>query len=203
MGNFFSDINIAEIASAFMVLFAIIDITGSLPIIIGLKNKGKGYNPEKAFIVSLIILLGFLYVGDAVLKLFGVDIHSFAIAGAVIIFVMAVEMIFGYEIFKNDSPDGQSTIVPLVFPLIAGAGSFTALLSMRAEFHIINIILALILNLIIVYVVLKKVNIIEHILGKGGVYVLRKFFGIVLLAISVKLFISNIAVIFGEIKNTL
>ncbi|MGL4332315.1 MAG: MarC family protein, partial [Bacteroidales bacterium] len=100
-------------------------------------------------------------------------------------------------------PDGQSTIVPLVFPLIAGAGSFTALLSMRAEFHIINIILALILNLIIVYSVLKKVNIIEHILGKGGVYVLRKFFGIVLLAISVKLFISNIAVIFGEIKNTL
>ncbi|MGL4993778.1 MAG: MarC family protein [Bacteroidales bacterium] len=196
-----SNFNLLEVTSAFMVLFAIIDITGCLPIIIGLKNRGKGYNPEMAFLWSLLFMLGFLYVGDGILKLFGVDIHSFAVAGSLILFVMAAEMTFGHEIFKNDTPDGQSTMVPLVFPLIAGAGAFTALLSLRAEFHIINIIAAVILNLVIVYIVLKKVNIIERILGKGGVYMLRKFFGIILLAISVKLFVSNIATIvklFGD-----
>ncbi|MGL4410821.1 MAG: MarC family protein [Bacteroidales bacterium] len=196
-----SNFNLLEVTSAFMVLFAIIDITGCLPIIIGLKNRGKGYNPEMAFFYSLLFMLGFLYIGDGILKLFGVDIHSFAVAGSLILFVMAAEMTFGHEIFKNDTPDGQSTMVPLVFPLIAGAGAFTALLSLRAEFHIINIIAAVVLNLIIVYIVLKKVNIIERILGKGGVYMLRKFFGIILLAISVKLFVSNIATIvklFGD-----
>lgn len=196
-----NNFDLLQTASAFMVLFAIIDITGCLPIIIGLKNRGKGYNPEMAFVYSLLFMLGFLYIGDGVLRLFGVDIHSFAVAGSLILFVMAVEMTFGHEIFKNDAPDGQSTMVPLVFPLIAGAGSFTALLSLRAEFHVVNIIAAVILNLIIVYIVLKKVNLIERILGKGGVFLLRKFFGVILLAIAVKLFVSNIASIvalFGD-----
>lgn len=200
MLEFFSNLNFGDIVTIFLALFALIDITGSLPIMIGLKNKGKGYHPEKAAIISLIVLLLFLFVGESLLNLFGVDIRSFAAAGALILFVMAAEMIFGFEIIKNDSPDGQSTIVPLVFPLIAGAGTFTALISMRSTYHMINIIIALLLNIIIVYIVLKKVNIIEYILGKGGVYVLRKFFGIVLLAISVKLFVSNIWYLLNSIE---
>ena len=129
-----------------------------------------------------------------VLELFGVDIHSFAIAGAIIIFIIGFEMTAGVEIIKySDGPKGSSTLVPIVFPLIAGAGTFTALLSLRAEFHIINIIAALILNIAVVYVVLKNVHLLEKILGAGGIYILKKFFGIILLAISVKLFTSNLS----------
>ncbi len=182
-----------EIASAFVVLFAVIDVAGLVPIIIDLKNKGNDLNAAKAFIYSLIVFLAFLFLGDIILRLFGVDISSFAVAGALVIFVMAVEMIFGVEIFKMDGPEGSATIVPLVFPLIAGAGSFTTLLSLRAEYNLLNIIVALLVNLIIVYIVLKKIHLVERIFGQGGIYVLRKFFGIILLAISVKLFTSNLS----------
>ena len=126
------------------------------------------------------------------LQLFHVDISSFAIAGSLVIFVMAIEMIFGVEIFKMDGPAGSATIVPIVFPLIAGAGSFTTLLSLRALYSLLDIIIALVLNILIIYIVIKRVNIIEKLLGKGGVYVLRKFFGIILLAISVRMFIDNL-----------
>ena len=188
----FSDINIQELASAFMVLFAVIDITGAVPIINDMQHKGHQISAVKAALASYILLVAFLFVGDGLLNLFSVDISSFAVAGSLVIFVLAVEMIFGIPIFKNDSPSGTASIVPLVFPLIVGAGTLTPLLALRAEYHTINIIIALTLNIIVVYFVLKNVSLVEKIFGKGGVYILRKFLGIILLAISVKLFTSNL-----------
>ena len=188
----FSDINIQELASAFMVLFAVIDITGAVPIINDIQNKGHTISAIKAALASYILLVAFLFVGDGLLNLFSVDISSFAVAGSLVIFVQAVEMIFGIPIFKNDGPSGTASIVPLVFPLIVGAGTLTTLLALRAEYHIINIIIALTLNIIVVYFVLKNVSLVEKVFGKGGVYILRKFLGIILLAISVKLFTSNL-----------
>lgn len=184
--------NIQEIISAFVSLFAVIDITGLVPIIIDLKEKGNEINAGKAAFYSLFSFIVFLFMGNMMLQLFHVDISSFAIAGSLVIFVMAIEMIFGVEIFKMDGPAGSATIVPIVFPLIAGAGSFTTLLSLRALYSLLDIIIALVLNILIIYIVIKRVNIIEKLLGKGGVYVLRKFFGIILLAISVRMFIDNL-----------
>ena len=188
----FSDISIQELASAFMVLFAVIDITGAVPIINDIQNKGHKISAIKAALASYILLVAFLFVGDGLLNLFSVDISSFAVAGSLVIFVLAVEMIFGIPLFKNDSPSGTASIVPLVFPLIVGAGTLTTLLALRAEYHTINIIIALTLNIIVVYFVLKNVSLVEKIFGKGGAYILRKFLGIILLAISVKLFTSNL-----------
>ena len=188
----FSDISIQELASAFMVLFAVIDITGAVPIINDIQNKGHKISAIKAALASYILLVAFLFVGDGLLNLFSVDISSFAVAGSLVIFVLAVEMIFGIPIFENDSPSGTASIVPLVFPLIVGAGTLTTLLALRAEYHTINIIIALTLNIIVVYFVLKNVSLVEKIFGKGGAYILRKFLGIILLAISVKLFTSNL-----------
>lgn len=184
--------NFKEILSAFMVLFAIIDITGSIPVILGLKNGGNKIESSKAAIYSFIIFIAFLFLGDAILGFFGVDISSFAVAGALIILVLAVEMILGVEIFKNDGPGGSVTIVPIIFPLIAGAGSLTTVLSLRAEYAVENIITAILLNMVVVYIVLSKVDIVEKVIGKGGIYILRKFFGIILLAIAIKLFTTNI-----------
>lgn len=184
--------DIQEVISAFVVLFAVIDITGLVPIIIDLKQKGNDINAGKAAFYSLFTFITFLFMGNMMLQLFHVDISSFAIAGSLVIFVMAIEMIFGVEIFKMDGPSGSATIVPIVFPLIAGAGSFTTLLSLRALYSLLDIIIALVLNIIIIYIVIKRVNLIERLLGKGGVYVLRKFFGIILLAISVRMFIDNL-----------
>ena len=189
----FSDISIQELASAFMVLFAVIDITGAVPIINDIQNNGRKISAIKAALPSYILLVAFLFAGDGLLNLFNVDISSFAVAGSLVIFVLAVEMIFGIPIFKNDGPSGTASIVPLVFPLIVGAGTLTTLLALRAEYHTINIIIALTLNIIIVYFVLKNVSLIEKVFGKGGAYILRKFLGIILLAISVKLFTSNLA----------
>ena len=184
--------DIQEVISAFVVLFAVIDITGLVPIIIDLKEKGNEINAGKAAFYSLFSFIVFLFMGNMMLQLFHVDISSFAIAGSLVIFVLAIEMIFGVEIFKMDGPAGSATIVPIVFPLIAGAGSFTTLLSLRALYSLLDIIIALVLNILIIYIVIKRVNIIEKLLGKGGVYVLRKFFGIILLAISVRMFIDNL-----------
>jgi len=179
-----------EFISAFIVLFAVIDILGSIPIILNIRGKGIAISAFKASSISLVILVVFLYVGEKLLGVFGVDISSFAIAGSFVLLIMALEMILGVDIFKHDSPSGAS-IVPIAFPLIAGAGSFTTLLSLRAEFQFINIICALVINIIIVYFVLKYTNRIEKIIGAGGVYILKKFFGIILLAMSVRLFMSN------------
>ncbi|SMO69381.1 multiple antibiotic resistance protein [Saccharicrinis carchari] len=186
------NIDFLQILSAFIVLFAVIDILGSIPLILNLKKRGETIKPFQASSVSLIILLVFFFMGEPLLGLFGVDISSFAIAGAFVLLVMAFEMIFGVHIFRHDSPAGAS-IVPIAFPLIAGAGTFTTLLSFRAEFDNINIIIALVLNIVFVFFVLKSTDRVEKIIGKGGVYLLQKFFGIILLAMSIRLFLSNFA----------
>ncbi len=183
-----------QIISAFIVIFAMIDITGAIPIIIDLKQKTGHIYPGKTTLYAGILLYLFLFAGNMILELFGVDIHSFAVAGAIILFIMGLEMLLGREIMQySGGPTGASALVPLAFPLIAGAGTFTSLISLRAEYNILNIIIALALNLGFVYFVLNRYRFLERLLGPGGIFVLRKFFGVILLAISVKLFTTNIA----------
>ena len=183
--------NFTEILSASMILFAVIDIIGSVPIIIDLKQKVGKIQSEKASIVALFIMVIFLFVGESILSLIGIDVNSFAIAGAFILFFLALEMILGIRLYKDDDPKTAS-IVPIAFPLIAGAGTMTALLSLRAEYEVQNIIVAIVVNIILVYTVLKLSAKIEKLLGTGGIAVLRKVFGVILLAIAVKLFTTNI-----------
>ena len=182
--------NIVEIFASFMILFAIIDIPGSIPIIIDIKNKTGKISAGKATIVAFAIMFAFLFIGKPLLGIFGVDISSFAIAGSFIVLLIALEMVLGVEIFKNNDPGGGS-IVPIAFPLIAGAGSITTLLSLKAEYATENIAVALLLNMAIVYLILKSTRLVEKILGPTGIAILRKVFGIILLAIAVKLFITN------------
>lgn len=197
----FENFNFQQMISAFIVLFAVIDIIGSIPIIINLKDKGKEVNALKATVISFLLMIGFFYAGDFMLKLFHVDIASFAVAGAFVIFLLSLEMILDIEIFKNTGPIKEATLVPLVFPLLAGAGSFTTLLSLRAEYADINIVVALILNMLWVYLVVHMTKQVERILGKGGIYIIRKFFGIILLAISVRLFTANITLLLEALHN--
>ncbi len=184
-------LNFKEIATASMILFAVIDIVGSIPIIIDLRQKVGHIQSEKASIVALFIMIIFLFVGESILNLIGIDVNSFAIAGSFILFFLAIEMILGIRLYKDDAPSTAS-IVPLAFPLIAGAGTMTSLLSLRAEYEVQNIIVAIIVNTILVYIVLKLSAKIEKILGNGGLAVLRKVFGVILLAIAVKLFKTNV-----------
>lgn len=195
------NLSFTDILSAFVVLFVLIDVLGSVPIFLSFKGEGKDVNPVQAAVYAFIIMTAFLFVGDWVLKLFNVDVSSFAVAGALVIFIISIEMIFGVEIFKNDAPGGSRTLVPIVFPLIAGPGTFTALLSMRAEFAVGNIIIALLVNMIIVFLVLKYLNVVQRIVGVSGVYVMRKFFGIILMAISVRLFTSNINALLDSLQK--
>ena len=194
----FSLINFQEIVSAFIVLFAIIDVAGSLPIFVDLQSKHKTISPFKASLFSFLVLLAFFFVGEGILRLFNVDVSSFAVAGSLVIFVIACEMTFGWELFKTDSPGGSVTIIPVIFPLLAGPGAFTTLLALKAEFTSPNIIIALALNMILVFLVLQNVKAVEKLIGTGGIFVLRKFFGIILLAIAVKLFIGNISSLLGK-----
>ena len=184
--------DLKEIFAAFMVLFAIIDVPGSIPIILDIKSKTGDVEPGKVTLVALGIFLAFLFIGDPLLGIFGVDVSSFAIAGSFIIFLIGVEMVLGIELFKyGNVEDGASTIVPIAFPLIAGAGSITTILSLKAEYYTINIFIALILNMIIVYAAVRSAPVLERVIGKGGLHIIKKFFGIILLAIAVKLFITN------------
>lgn len=189
------DFDFKQIASSSMILFAVIDIVGSIPIIIGLRNKVGHIQSEKASIVAGIMMVAFLFVGEEILNLIGIDVNSFAVAGAFIIFFLAIEMILGISLYKDDAPESAS-IVPIAFPLIAGAGTMTSLLSLRAEFHVENIIVAIVVNIIFVYIVLKSSKRIEKLLGNTGISVIRKVFGVILLAIAVKLFTSNINELF-------
>mgnify|MGYP001396061590 CR=1 FL=1 len=193
----FGSFDFQEFLSAFIVLFAVIDIIGSIPIILNLKQKGRNVNANKATGISFALLIGFFYAGDMMLKLFQVDIASFAF----VIFLMSLEMILDIEIFKNQGPIKEATLVPLVFPLLAGAGAFTTLLSLRSEYAPVNIVVALILNMVWVYVVLKLTDRIERFLGKGGIYVIRKFFGIILLAISARLFTANLTLLIEQFQK--
>ncbi len=186
--------DIVEILAAFMVLFAIIDIPGSIPIILDLKVKTGDVQPAKVTMVSLMIFLAFLFIGSPMLGIFGVDVSSFAIAGSFIIFLIGMEMVLGIELFKHDSVGGGS-IVPIAFPLIAGAGSITTILSLKAEYYTINIFLALLLNMVIVYLVLRLTSVFERVLGPSGLQILKKVFGIILLSIAIKLFVTNTGII--------
>jgi len=187
-------INIKEIFTASMILFAIIDIIGATPIIISLREKVGKIESEKATVVSMVIMIGFLFVGEEILNLIGIDINSFAVAGALVIFFIALEMVLGVTIFHGDEPETAS-IVPIAFPIIAGAGTLTTLLSLRAEYELVNVIIAIVVNSIFVYIILKSSNKIERILGKNGIAIIRRVFGIILLSISVKLFSTNISMI--------
>jgi multiple antibiotic resistance protein len=188
-------LSIREILTATMVLFAVIDILGGVPVIINLRNKVGHIQSGKASIVAACIMVAFLFVGDEILKLIGIDVSSFAVAGALIIFFLALEMILGITIYRDDAPESAS-IVPIAFPLIAGAGTLTSLLSLRAEYYVENIIVAIILNTIFVYLVLKSSGRIGKFLGKSGLSIIRKVFGVILLAIAVKLFASNVHQLF-------
>ncbi len=186
------EFSLKEVITCFMVLFAVIDIIGSIPIIVSLKQKFGHIESEKASITAGLIMIVFLFVGNKILKFIGVDVNSFAIAGALVIFIIALEMILGIEINKTTEAKAAS-IVPIAFPLIAGAGTLTTTLSLRAEFHDINIILGIVLNTIFVYLVLKSAAWLEKIMGEGTLSILQKVFGIILLAISIKLFTANFA----------
>lgn len=184
-----------ELFTVSMVLFAVIDIVGSVPIIVDLRTKLGHIQSEKASIVALVIMVAFLFVGEEILKLIGIDANSFAVAGSFVLFFLALEMILGIRLYKEDNPSTAS-IVPIAFPIIAGAGTMTTILSLRAEYEKINIILAILLNVIVVYAVLKSSAKLEKVLGVNGLGVIRKVFGVVLLAIAVKLFASNVKQLF-------
>ena len=188
--------NFNEFISSAIILFAIIDVIGNLPLIIILREKFKVIESEKASIISLLIMIIFLYLGEAILRLLGVDINSFAVAGSIIILFLATEMILGIRLYKDDNPKTAS-VVPIAFPLIAGPGTLTTLISIKSEYDNINIILAIILNMVLVYFVLKSSERIQKFLGIQGINILRKVFGIILLAIGVKLFTTNIKLIFS------
>ena len=196
----FSRIDPLQIASAFIVLFAVIDVLGSTPIFISLKNRGRAVNASQATLISTTLLIAFFFAGDAMLRLFSVDVESFAVAGSLVIFLMSLEMLLDVEIFKNNGPIKEATLIPVVFPLIAGPGSFTTLLSLRAEYAQVNILIGLLLNMAFVYVVLKATERVERVISKAAIYLLRKFFGIILLAISVRLFTANLSALLANLR---
>jgi len=190
--------NFKEIFTAFMVLFAVIDIVGNIPIIIDLRKKVGHIQSEKASLIAGVIMIVFLFLGQSLLQLIGIDVYSFAVAGSFILFFIALEMILGITLYKDDE-DAETitaTVFPLAFPLIAGPGSLTTLLSLRAEFQIENIIVAVLCNVIVIYIVLKTSPKIERIIGANGIKIIRKIFGVILLAIAVKLFAANIQALF-------
>ncbi|MBV20165.1 MAG: hypothetical protein CL870_03595 [Cytophagia bacterium] len=190
------NIDLKEFISSTMILFAIIDVVGNIPLIVLLREKYKVIESEKASLVSLIIMIVFLFLGEIILNLLGVDINSFAVAGSIIILFLAAEMILGVKLYKDSNPKTAS-IVPIAFPLIAGPGTLTTLISIKSEYNDINIIMAIIINMILVYFVLKSSEKIQKVLGSQGINILRKVFGIILLAIGIKLFTTNIKLIFS------
>ncbi len=189
------EVDIREIATVGMVLFAVIDILGSIPIIVDLRSKIGHIQSEKATIVAMIIMILFLFIGEELLNIIGIDVNSFAVAGAFVLFFLALEMILGIRLYKEEESETAS-IVPIAFPLIAGAGTMTTLLSLKSQYHTINIIIAILLNMVLVYLVLKSSSKIEKMLGNSGLGIIRKVFGVILLAIAVKLFAANVKGLF-------
>lgn len=198
MAQIFAQIDFQQIVGAFIVLLAIIDIIGSSPIVISLRSQGMVVNANKCTILSTILLLLFYFGGNEILKIFNVDISSFAVAGSILIFFMALEMILDVEIFKNNGPTNEATIVPLVFPLVAGPGAFTALLSLKAMYADVNILIALAINMCWVWIVLKLTEKVRKVVGDSGIYFIRRFFGIILLAIAFKMFSTNVTILIAK-----
>jgi len=190
--------NIKEIATATMVLFAVIDIIGSIPIIISLKEKSGKIKSGRASIIAAVVLIVFLFIGEEILKLIGINVYEFAVAGSFILFFIALEMILGIKLFKQNNENLEmATVFPIAFPIVAGPGSLTSLLSLRAEFGLENIIVAICINVVIVFIVLRTSGKLQRILGKNGIAIIEKIFGVILLAIAVKLFTSNIQELFN------
>ena len=194
--NSMGNINLTQIFSSALVLLSIIDIVGSVPIILQLRSKGREVNALKATLYSAIVMVGFYYGGYWILEIFNCNIQSFATAGGFLMFLMALEMILDVEIFKNNTPAGGATIVPMVFPLIAGAGVLTTLISLKAMYDDVNILIGLAINMLWVFIVIKSTTKVQRLLGEGGIFFMRKFFGIILLAMSVKMMTENIAKLF-------
>jgi multiple antibiotic resistance protein len=184
--------NLRSIVTVTMILFAVIDIVGSVPVILDIRRKVGSIHPEKVTIVSLVLMITFLFLGETILSFIGIDIPSFAIAGALILFFLSLEMILGIKLYKDEAP-ATASIVPIAFPLIAGAGTMTTLLSLRSTYDVKTIIIGVVLNLGLVYLCLKNLGFLENLLGQTGIAIVRKVFGFVLLAIAVKLFRSNFA----------
>ncbi|MCR5014681.1 MAG: MarC family protein [Bacteroidales bacterium] len=197
----FSLLNFKEIISAFVVMFAIIDITGSIPIFLGMRQQGKNIKPWQSILVALLLFIGFFFAGDGLLHLFGVNIEAFAVAGSVVIFLLAFEMIMGVEIIKSEGTSSGASVVPVAFPLIAGPGALTAFLSLKAEYATVNIMIGLLLNMGIAYIVLRYLDKIQKLLGQNVIYIFRKFFGVILLAIGVKLFATNLAIVIKQLAT--
>ncbi len=197
----FTQINFVEIFGAFIVMAAIIDIFGSIPIFMSMKEQNKTIKAGQACLTALALFLAFFFAGDALLKLFGIDAASFAVAGSFVLFILAVEMILGREIIKNDGGSGGASIVPIAFPLIAGPGALTALLSLRADYAVVNIMIALLLNIALDYFVIRSLDRVQKLLGPNLIFILRKFFGVILLAIAVNMFVNNISVIIQNVMK--
>lgn len=190
-------LNFKEIFTATMILFAVIDIIGNIPIIIDLRQKVGKIQSEKASLVAGIIMISFLFLGKSILNVIGIDVNSFAVAGAFILFFLALEMILGISLYKEDDTNAvTASVFPLAFPLIAGPGSLTSILALRAEFSTINIVFAIVVNIIFMYIVLKTSSKIERLIGENGIKIIRKIFGVILLAIAVKLFATNVKLLF-------
>jgi multiple antibiotic resistance protein len=184
--------NLKDLLTVTFTLFAIIDIVGSVPLLISIKQRLGGINELKATLVSGLLMILFVFLGEQFLKIFGLDVSSFAVGGSIVIFILGLEMVLGVEFFKPDTDPRSGTLVPIAFPLIAGSGTLTTIISLRANYDKITLLLAILINLIIVYVVLRSLNYIARILGPAGLTAVRKFFGVVLLAIAVKIFTSNV-----------
>jgi len=197
----FGEINFVEIFSSFIVMAAIIDIFGSIPIFMNMKEQHMTIKAGQACLTASGLFLAFFFAGDALLKLFGIDTASFAVAGSFVLFILAVEMILGREIIKNDGGKGGASIVPIAFPLIAGPGALTALLSLRADYAIINILIGLLLNILLDYIVISQLDRIQKWMGENLIFILRKFFGVILLAIAVNMFVNNISVIIASVQK--
>ena len=197
MKEFFGIFDIWQVLSSFIFLFAIIDPLGNIPITLNMIKKGVKISPLKVCIAAIVILITFLFAGEWVLKLFGVKIEYFAIAGGFVIFLMALEMVLDVTIFKNEGLEGSGSIVPLAFPMYAGPGAFTALLSITAEYDIINLVISVALNTVALFFVLRGTNWLNKYVGQTTLYILRKFFGIIVLAIACKLMFGNLAMVFG------
>jgi multiple antibiotic resistance protein len=183
--------NVSEILTISFTLFAVIDIVGSVPLLITLKHKLGGINEKKATMVSGALMILFLFTGELFLKLLGIDVKSFAVGGSIVIFILGLEMVLGIEFFKSDPDSKTGTVVPIAFPLIAGSGTLTTIISLRANYDEVPVLVGILLNLAVVYVVLRSLDFIARLLGPAGMIAVRKFFGVVLLAIAVKIFAAN------------
>ena len=197
MASFFGSFDIWQVLSSFIFLFAIVDPLGNIPITLNMERKGVKISPAKVSIATIVILITFLFAGEWVLKLFGVKIEYFAIAGGFVIFLMALEMVLDISIFKNEGLEGTGSLVPLAFPMYAGPGAFTAVLSITAEYDIINLVIAITLNTIVLFGVLSGTKWLTKYLGQTSLYILRKFFGIIVMAIACKLMFANLAMVFA------